>query len=115
MRVFTVPWLGRDEDPADASVWAITCLFVRKDHRRTGISVALLRAAIADDPAAALRTLLSVYLDPRYVVPTNARQVPERPPGYAVFHQFQCFNVVGTSYTVNDKAGRILRNHGVFT
>lgn len=29
-----------------APVWSVTCLFVHKDHRRTGVSVALLRAAI---------------------------------------------------------------------
>lgn len=33
--------------PIDAQpVWSVTCLFVHKDHRRTGVSVALLRAAI---------------------------------------------------------------------
>lgn len=31
----------------DQPVWSVTCLFVHKDHRRTGVSVALLRAAIA--------------------------------------------------------------------
>lgn len=46
VRVFTVPWLGRHEDPTDASVWAITCLFVRAGHRRAGISRALAAAAV---------------------------------------------------------------------
>ena len=36
-----VPWDGRDEDKADASVWAVTCLFVRPGFRRQGISHAL--------------------------------------------------------------------------
>lgn len=31
----------------DQPVWSVTCLFVHKEHRRTGVSVALLRAAIA--------------------------------------------------------------------
>ena len=31
----------------DVPVWSVTCLFVHRDHRRTGVSVALLRAAIA--------------------------------------------------------------------
>jgi GNAT superfamily N-acetyltransferase len=31
----------------DEPVWSVTCLFVHKDHRRTGVSAALLRAAIA--------------------------------------------------------------------
>jgi GNAT superfamily N-acetyltransferase len=46
VRVFTVPWLGRDEDPADDSVWAITCLFVRAGHRRAGISRELAAEAV---------------------------------------------------------------------
>lgn len=33
--------------PLDAQpVWSVTCLFVAKEHRRTGVAVALLRAAI---------------------------------------------------------------------
>jgi GNAT superfamily N-acetyltransferase len=33
--------------PIDATpVWSVTCLFVAKAHRRTGVSVALLRAAV---------------------------------------------------------------------
>lgn len=46
VRVFTVPWRGRAEDPTDSSVWAITCLFVRAGHRRQGISRALAIAAV---------------------------------------------------------------------
>lgn len=46
VRVFTVPWKDRAEDPTDASVWAITCLFVRTGHRRRGISRALAAAAV---------------------------------------------------------------------
>lgn len=46
-RAFAVPWKGRAEDRADASVWAITCLFVRAGHRRQGISRELAAAAVA--------------------------------------------------------------------
>lgn len=46
VRVFTVPWKGRDEDRSDTSVWALTCLFVRAGHRRQGISGELARAAV---------------------------------------------------------------------
>jgi GNAT superfamily N-acetyltransferase len=42
-----VPWEGRDEDKADASVWAVTCLFVRAGFRRRGVSRALAQAAVA--------------------------------------------------------------------
>jgi GNAT superfamily N-acetyltransferase len=41
-----VPWEGRDEDKADDSVWAVTCLFTRAGHRRNGVSRALARAAV---------------------------------------------------------------------
>jgi GNAT superfamily N-acetyltransferase len=41
-----VPWDGRDEDKADASVWAVTCLFTRAGFRKQGVSRALARAAV---------------------------------------------------------------------
>jgi GNAT superfamily N-acetyltransferase len=41
-----VPWEGRDEDKADDSVRAVTCLFTRTGFRRRGISRALARAAV---------------------------------------------------------------------
>jgi GNAT superfamily N-acetyltransferase len=31
----------------DAPVWSIACFFIRKDHRRRGLSVSLLREAVA--------------------------------------------------------------------
>ena len=45
-RTFRVPWEGRNEDKADDSVWAVTCLFARAGFRRRGISRALARAAV---------------------------------------------------------------------
>ena len=41
-----VPWEGRDEDKADGSVWAVTCVFARAGFRRRGVSYALVRAAV---------------------------------------------------------------------
>jgi GNAT superfamily N-acetyltransferase len=41
-----VPWEGRAEDKADASVWAVTCLFTRAGFRKRGVSRALARAAV---------------------------------------------------------------------
>ncbi|HET7030183.1 MAG TPA: GNAT family N-acetyltransferase [Candidatus Limnocylindrales bacterium] len=41
-----VPWAGRDEDPADPSVWAIPCFVVRAGYRRRGITRLLLTAAV---------------------------------------------------------------------
>jgi GNAT superfamily N-acetyltransferase len=46
VRVARVPWEGRDEDKADASVWAVTCLLTRKGFRKRGISRALAAAAV---------------------------------------------------------------------
>jgi len=41
-----VPWTGRDEDKADATVWAVACLFTRVAFRRQGVSRTLARAAV---------------------------------------------------------------------
>ncbi|WP_182526133.1 GNAT family N-acetyltransferase [Nocardioides dongkuii] len=46
VRVYKVPWLGRAEDPADESVWAVTCLLTRAEFRKRGVSRALARAAV---------------------------------------------------------------------
>jgi GNAT superfamily N-acetyltransferase len=46
VRTNRVPWEGRAEDKADASVWAVTCLFTRAGFRRQGVSRALARAAV---------------------------------------------------------------------
>ena len=42
-----VPWEGREQDKADGSVWAVTCLFTRVGFRRRGTSHALAHAAVA--------------------------------------------------------------------
>ena len=41
-----VPWADRNEDKADESVWAVTCFFVRRGYRKSGVSRALARAAV---------------------------------------------------------------------
>jgi GNAT superfamily N-acetyltransferase len=41
-----VPWKGRDEDPEDASVWAVTCFAVRVGFRGHGLMAVLARAAV---------------------------------------------------------------------
>jgi GNAT superfamily N-acetyltransferase len=46
LRVYRVPWEGRDEDRADASVWAVTCVLVRAGFRARGVAYALARAAV---------------------------------------------------------------------
>lgn len=57
IRVFTVPWRDRQEDRADPSVWAVTCVFARVGHRRRGIGSALVRATVAHARAAGARAL----------------------------------------------------------
>lgn len=41
LRDYRVPWLGRNEDKTDTSVWAVTCFVTRAGYRRRGISRAL--------------------------------------------------------------------------
>ncbi|MGH3415466.1 MAG: GNAT family N-acetyltransferase [Actinocrinis sp.] len=41
-----VPWSGRDEDPHDEGVWAVTCFFIRIGYRRRGLSYALTAATV---------------------------------------------------------------------
>lgn len=57
VRVFRVPWDGRDEDRADPGVWAITCLFVRAGYRRRGISRVLAAAAVEHAQACGARAV----------------------------------------------------------
>lgn len=57
VRVFRVPWDGRDEDRTDRSVWAITCLYTRAEYRGRGISRVMAAAAVgfaSDNGAAAV-------------------------------------------------------------
>lgn len=46
LRDVRVPWLGRNEDRADTTVWAVTCFVTRAGYRRRGISRALARATV---------------------------------------------------------------------
>ncbi|HSJ33883.1 MAG TPA: GNAT family N-acetyltransferase [Acidimicrobiia bacterium] len=57
VRVFRVPWEGRDEDKQDDSVWAVTCLFTRAGYRKQGISRTMARAAVDFARAQGVRAL----------------------------------------------------------
>lgn len=46
VRVFRVPWDGRNEDKADDTVWAVTCFLTRPGFRKRGIGRALAGAAV---------------------------------------------------------------------
>ena len=39
-------WSGRQEDKADDSVWAVTCLVTRKGYRKRGLTYALAAATV---------------------------------------------------------------------
>ena len=57
LRVYRVPWEGRNEDKADDSVWAVTCVFVRAGFRRRGLTYALPQAAVDHARARGARAL----------------------------------------------------------
>lgn len=46
LRDYRIPWLGRNEDKADTTVWAVTCFVTRVGYRRRGVGRALARAAV---------------------------------------------------------------------
>jgi GNAT superfamily N-acetyltransferase len=46
LRNCRVPWVGRAEDKADDSVWAVTCFVTRTGFRRRGVTRALARASV---------------------------------------------------------------------
>jgi len=46
LRDTRVPWVDRNEEKADDSVWAVTCFVTRAGFRKRGISRALARAAV---------------------------------------------------------------------
>jgi GNAT superfamily N-acetyltransferase len=46
LRDCRVPWLGRNQDKTDTTVWAVTCFVTRVGYRRRGVSRAMARAAV---------------------------------------------------------------------
>ena len=75
VRTFKVPWEGRDEDKADESVWAVTCLYTRKGFRRQGVSRALAAAAVEFARSRGARALEA------YPMTTKDRLLEELHPG----------------------------------
>lgn len=69
VRVFRVPWEGRDEDRADAGVWAVTCLFTRAGYRKTGISRAMAQAAVDYARRRGARALEGYPITTKKVIP----------------------------------------------
>jgi GNAT superfamily N-acetyltransferase len=58
-KLLSVRWhlRGRDEDPDDESVWALTCLIVRKGYRGRGITYHLAKAAVEHARTAGARAI----------------------------------------------------------
>jgi GNAT superfamily N-acetyltransferase len=80
VRVARVPWQGRDEDRADPSVWAVTCLLTRKGFRGRGVSRALAAAAVDHARSRGARALEA------YPMTTTDALLEELHPGlYDVF------------------------------
>lgn len=69
LRVFRVPWEGRDEDKTDASVWAVTCLFTRVGFRKNGVSKALAHAAVDFARSGGARALEAYPIATKDVIP----------------------------------------------
>ncbi|HEY3187898.1 MAG TPA: GNAT family N-acetyltransferase [Solirubrobacteraceae bacterium] len=46
LRKTPVPWKGRDEDPEDDTVWAVTCFVTRAGFRRRGVARAMAQATV---------------------------------------------------------------------
>ena len=58
LRVYRIPWQGRDEDRSDPGVWSITCVFVRSGgYRRSGIGTALVEGAVSHAAANGARAV----------------------------------------------------------
>ena len=57
LRTSRVPWTDRSEDKDDDSVWAVTCMTVRKGFRGRGLTYQLARATIDHARARGARAL----------------------------------------------------------
>ncbi len=75
VRVSRTPWDSRDQDPADESVWAVTCVLTRSGHRRQGVGRALVAAAVEHARERGARALEA------YPITTTAALAEELHPG----------------------------------
>jgi len=83
----------------DAVPWSVVCLFVRKDRRRTGTSVELLRAA-ADHAAAGGAQVLEGYpVEPR---------TGSMPDAFAWTGTVSAFRAAGFSEAGRGPTGRVI-------
>jgi GNAT superfamily N-acetyltransferase len=102
-----LPVLGRSRALRpidDASPWSVVCLFVRKDHRRTGTSVQLLRAA-ADHAAANGATIVEGY-------PVEPRK-GSMPDAFAWTGTVSAFRAAGFEEAARGPTGRVIMRRAV--
>lgn len=57
LRVYKVPWEGRDEDRTDQRIWSVTCVLVRAGYRGRGLAYPLAKAAVDHARARGARAL----------------------------------------------------------
>ncbi|HET9171458.1 MAG TPA: GNAT family N-acetyltransferase [Actinospica sp.] len=60
-----IPWSGREEDPSDDTVWAITCYVTRTGYRRRGVAKALTAAAVTHARTRGARALEGYPIAPK--------------------------------------------------
>lgn len=56
--------LRDDQDPDEAGVWSVVCFFIRRDHRKTGLSARMLEAAAAYARKRGAKVLEAYPVDP---------------------------------------------------
>ena len=56
--------LSERQEDEEAGVWSVTCFFVRRDHRKTGLSAKLLDAAIERTKSSGAKVLEAYPVDP---------------------------------------------------
>ena len=80
LRVYRVPWVGREEYRFDDTIWAVTCVLVRVGFRKRGISRALARAAVEFAKARGARALEAypMIVQPGQVVMVSELNVGSR-------------------------------------
>jgi GNAT superfamily N-acetyltransferase len=69
VRVFRVPWEGRDEDRSDPTVWAVTCLFTRAGFRKRGVSKELAKASVDFARRGGARAVEAYPITTKQVIP----------------------------------------------
>ena len=86
----------------DVKPWSVTCLFVRKDRRRAGVSVELLQAAIRHAADSGARVLEGYPVEPRQ---------PSMPDAFAWTGTAAAFRAAGFSEAFRGPTGRLIMRY----